>query len=140
MPYCSKQDLIDRFGEEELISLTDRDGMSMIDDQVLNQAIADADALMDGYLGSRYQLPLANVPQSLKPLACNMTRYQLHDDQSSEQVTERNKAAHAFLKSVSKGEISLGISEGGESAQSTDFAEIQSSGSVFSRSNSKSFI
>jgi phage gp36-like protein len=138
--YCSKQNLIDTFGNNELVSLTDRLGTGTIDDRVLNQAIQDASAIMDGYLGSRYQLPLANVPQSLIPLACNMTRYQLYDNEASEQVTERNKAALKFLESVAKGELSLGISTGGESATSTDFAEMQSAGSVFSRVNSSDFI
>lgn len=138
--YCTKQNLIDTFGNNELVTLTDRLGNGVINDQVLNQAISDASALMDGYLGSRYPLPLDNVPQSLIPLACNMTRYQLYDNEASELVVKRNDAAHAFLKSVAKGELSLGISSAGESVTSTDFAEIQSAGSVFSRTNSIDFI
>lgn len=138
--YCSKQNLIDSFGKEELVLLTDRSGMGLINDDVVNQAIKDASSLMDGYLGSRYDLPLAHVPQSLIPLACNMTRYQLYDKSASEQVTERNKAALKFLESVAKGDLSLGVSLEGEVATSNDFAEMQSSSSVFNRKNSSDFI
>ena len=44
MSYCTRQNLIDRFGEPELIQLTDLDNLGVIDDTVLNQAISDADA------------------------------------------------------------------------------------------------
>ena len=140
MPYCVKQDLIDRFGEDELISLTDRNNTGAIDESVLNQAINDACAEMDGYIASRYALPLINVPQTLKPLACNMARFNLYDEQASEQVTKRYDGALKFLQSVSKGEISLGVSDTGAKAQSTDFADIQSAGSVFARDKSSGFI
>lgn len=140
MPYCTKQDLIDRFGQDELVDLTDRDSTGMIDDTVLDQAISDASAEMDGYLASRYQLPLVNIPQTLKPLACNIARYKLYDEQASEQVTKRYDAAIKFLFSVSKGEISLGVDGSGSKATSTDLADIQSSGSVFARSKSTGFI
>lgn len=138
--YCTKQDLIDRFGENELVQLTDHDNLGFINDDVLNQAIADASAEMDGYLASRYSLPLATVPQTLKPLCCNIARYKLYDEQASEQVTKNNDAAIKFLFSVSKGEISLGVDSLGAKAQSTDFAEVQSAGSVFGRDKSSGFI
>ncbi|OUR62055.1 hypothetical protein A9Q74_06295 [Colwellia sp. 39_35_sub15_T18] len=140
MPYCTKQDLIDRFGEDELIDLTDRDNMSVIDETVLDQAIADGSAEMDGYLGGRYQLPLVTVPPVLKALCCNIARYKLYDEQASEQVTKRYDSAIKFLFSVSKGEISLGVDGSGAKATSTDLADIQSAGSIFARNVSKGFI
>jgi len=140
MSYCTKQDLIDRFGYDELINLTDRRNTGVIDDTVLSQAIADASAEMDGYLASRYSLPLITVPQALKPLCCDIARYKLYDEQASEQVTKRFDAAIKFLFSVSKGEISLGVDSLGSKAISTDLAQMQSAGSVFSRKKSQGFI
>jgi len=138
--YCTKQDLIDRFGQDELVDLTDRVNADVIDDSVLGQAIADAGAEMDGYLGGRYQLPLATVPPVLKALCCNIARYKLYDEQASEQVIKRYDSAIKFLFSVSKGEISLGVDGTGAKATSTDLADIQSAGSVFARSKSTGFI
>jgi phage gp36-like protein len=140
MPYCTKQDVIDRFGENELMDLTDRDNMGVIVDSVLDQAISDASAEMDGYLGGRYQLPLVTVPPVLKALCCNIARYKLYDEQASEQVTKRFDAAIKFLFSVSKGEISLGVDATGTKAVSNDLAQMQSAGSVFARDVSKGFI
>jgi phage gp36-like protein len=140
MPYCSKQDLIDRFGNDELVQLTDDANTGVINDVVLNQAISDASAEMDGYLASRYQLPLANQPQVLKPLACNITRYLLHDESAGDQVTKRYDAAIKSLVNISKGIISLGLTDTGTTAQSNDLVEMQSAGSVFARNKSTGFI
>jgi len=138
--YCTKQDLIDRFGQDELVDLTQLNNTGVIDETVLGQAIADASAEMDGYLGGRYQLPLDTIPPVLKALCCNVARYNLYDEQASEQVTKRYDAAIKFLFSVSKGEISLGVDDTGAKATSNDLAEIQSAGSVFARSKSTGFI
>ncbi|MBL4832237.1 MAG: DUF1320 domain-containing protein [Aliivibrio sp.] len=140
MPYCSKQDLIDRFGFDELVQLTDDANTGVINDVVLNQAIADASAEMDGYLASRYSLPLVSQPQVLKPLSCNITRHLLHDEAAGDQVTKRYDAAIKSLVNISKGIISLGLTNTGTTAQSNDLAEMQSSGSVFARSKSTGFI
>ena len=138
--YCTKQDLIDRFGQNELVDLTDRNSLGVIDDSVLNQAIADASAEMDGYLGGRYALPLVTVPPVLKALCCNIARYKLYDEQASDQVTKRYDSAVKFLFSVSKGEISLGVDSLGANATSTDLPQMQSAGSVFARNKSTGFI
>ncbi len=66
MGYATKQNLIDRFGAEELIQLTDRatPPAGVINDTGLNQALADAHAGADGYLGPRQTPPLpAGPPQ-----------------------------------------------------------------------------
>ncbi|WDE07289.1 DUF1320 domain-containing protein [Thalassomonas viridans] len=140
MSYCSKQDMIDRFGQDEMISLTDRNGMSMIDDDVLNQAIADATATINGYLGGRCPLPFTQVPETIKPLCCNITRYNLYDEQTTEQVTKRYDDAIKYLLGVSEGKISLGITAAGTDVKSTDLPAIESAGSVFSRGKSTGFI
>ena len=46
----TRQDLIDRFGEDELVLLTDREGRGVIDDEVLNRAIEDAEAETAAYI------------------------------------------------------------------------------------------
>ena len=62
MAYCTQQDMIDRFGSEDLIQLTDRNALGVIDATVLSAAIDDATDTMDTYIATRYTLPLAVVP------------------------------------------------------------------------------
>lgn len=134
MGYAVKQDMINRFNATELIQLTDRSGVAdAIDDTVLNSALADADAEIDVYLTSRYTLPLATVPRLLVNAACDVARYRLYEDRSTEHVTKRYDDAIKLLKMVSKGEISLGLDVNEELAAPAGGAQSTSAGRVFTR-------
>lgn len=109
--YCTVQDLIDRYGETEILELTDRDQSGSVDQTVAERAIDDASAEVDGYIGSRYDLPLDSPPAVLTRIAADIARYRLYDNLATEEVRKRYEDALRFLKSVGKGEISLGASE-----------------------------
>lgn len=134
MTYCTRQDLVDRFGEREVILLTDRDGSTgMVVDEVLDRAIADAEAEIDGYLGGRYTVPLDPVPTSIRRVACDLARYYLHDQAPTDVVRQRYEDAVRFLRAVSRGEVTLGVSESGTPIRPSEGAEIGSDGRIFGR-------
>lgn len=144
MPYCTSQDVIDRFGEDELIRLTAQPNAlgeygTEINQTQLDRALSDADATIDSYLAARYPLPLVNVLPILNRFACDIVRYFLHDTSPLDEVTNRYKEAIRFLEKVSKGEITLGVASDGARPDTMDGATIESAGSVFSRSDT-SFI
>lgn len=135
MPYCTQQNLVDRFNQLELIQLTDRANppAGTINTTVLNQAIADADAEINSYL-TGYTLPLATVPANLVRIACDITRYYLYDDSMVEQVKTRYDSAIKYLTQVAKGTISLGPDTAGAvAAVTSNSAEFASSPAVFGR-------
>jgi len=139
--YATRTDMITRFGEEELILLTDHDGdQGVIDEAVLTQSIADASAEIDGYLGGRYSLPLPNVPAHLTRICCDIARYLLHDEHAREPIAKRYDDAIRFLKSLASGQIGLGMPDEGDASPSNNTAQISSAGSVFARQSSKDFI
>ncbi len=109
MTYAIKQNLIDRYGSEELLQLTDRANTGLIDDTVIARALADADAEINGYLATHYTLPLAPVPAALEKLACDIARYRLYEDRVTEIVEKRYDDAIKFLQGVASGKVSLGI-------------------------------
>ena len=136
MPYCTQQDLINRFGEQELIQLTDRDVVGAIDTTVLNQAIADADAEINSYL-TGYSLPLASIPANLLRIGCDITRYYLAGNLVNDQVRNRYKDAIAYLTLVSQGKISLAPDiSGAVEPDNINLIEFSSGESVFSRGSS----
>jgi len=139
MSYCTQTDLIERFGESEIRQLSDRHNVGDIDADVVARAIADADGEIDGYLGGRFTLPLANVPTVLVRVACDIARYYLYDDAVSEQVVRRYNDARDFLRSAGRGDISLGVDANGAAPVSDNTATLESGGSVFNRSD-KGFI
>lgn len=140
MIYCTVADMQTRFDEWELIELSSPGGQS-IDATVIEQAIVDAEAEIESYLGGRYALPLNPVPKVLNRIACNLARYYLHDGSSNEAVDKAYKDALRFLKDVANGLVKLGVSTDGSEATSTSqTAEMQSDSTVWGRKNSGGFI
>ncbi|HAE40568.1 MAG TPA: DUF1320 domain-containing protein [Candidatus Riflebacteria bacterium] len=111
MSYAVVQDMVDRFGAAELIQLTDRSEVptGTYDSDLIEQALSDAEAEINAYLASRYALPLAEVPETLVRLTCNIARYQLYGSSLTEEVTKRYNDAIAFLKNVSRGDAVIGV-------------------------------
>lgn len=140
MSYATQADMVERFGEDELIELTDRARAGAIDATVLDRALADATAEIDGYLAARYQLPLTTTPLVLVRVCADLARYHLHDDQVPEAVKVRYQAAVDLLRRVSTGHVSLGVSDTGDVPTANDGAEIVSGGRVWGRDNSRGYI
>ncbi|WP_027366938.1 gp436 family protein [Desulfocurvibacter africanus] len=113
MSYASQQDIVDRYGEEALVLLADRDNDGVADPDVIAQTLADADAEIDAYLAARYQLPLATVPAVLKRLAVDIVVYRLAADAGTgtEERRQRYEDAVDLLKRISTGQASLGLAE-----------------------------
>lgn len=107
MSYAALQDMIDRFGEQELVQRTDRTDNAAIDTVVLGRALADADAEIDSYLATRYTLPLSSTPTVVNRLACEIARYRLFDDGVPETVRVRYQDAVSLLKRLASGEVLL---------------------------------
>lgn len=115
MTYASQQDLIDRFGEQELIRLTDRADppSDAIDADIVTRALEDADADINAYLVRQHTLPLDPVPRLVLNLACDIARYKLHAEHAPEQVEERHKSALKMLTDLATGKASLGDDDPG---------------------------
>lgn len=133
MTYATQQDLIDRYGETELIQLTDRTNLGVINVTVLNQALADADAEIDAYLAGRYAMPLASVPLVLKRAACDIARCGLYSDAAPELLVTRRKEAVRLLENIAKGTVNLGLDSAGAAAPAADTVQFVTGGKVFKR-------
>jgi len=134
MSYCTQQDMIERFGEEEIIQLTDVANIGVIDRVVLDNAIADATAEIDSYL-TAYTLPLATIPAKFTRLACDIARYFLYDDVATDEVEKRFDIATEYLKLIATGKIVLGPDVTGQSPTSENTPLIESEPALFARNN-----
>ncbi|MBE0529533.1 MAG: DUF1320 domain-containing protein [Rhodospirillales bacterium] len=141
MPYATQQDLIDRYGEDELIALTDRANppAGAIDAAVVARALADADSLIDGYVGSRYALPLAEVPPLLTQIACAVARYRLAKDGPTENLTKDHDTALRTLRDIADGRLALPVGETETPAPASVGVAIAGPGRVFSADTLKDF-
>lgn len=107
MVYATQLDMEARFGAAELAQLTDRAEGSVIDAAVVVRAIEDAAAEIDGYLASRFALPLVATPEVLVRLNCDMARYYLHDDAVTDAVRNRYTDAVRLLRAIAGGDVRI---------------------------------
>lgn len=131
LTYATVADLVARFGELELIQLTDVTNIppSTIDTPRVEVKLADAAAFVDGYVGQVYRLPLTGcakpatvpggeveyvAPPVITRLTCDLARYYLYDDLAPEnEVYRRYKAAVRELEAIANGGAELACPWGG---------------------------
>lgn len=111
MPYCTLLQLQDRYSERLLIQLSDREDVAAteIDTAMIDRAIADADAVIDGYLKPVYALPISTVPKLLTSISIRLSIYNAHSNVASEKITNDMKSAMAELRDISTGKIKLDL-------------------------------
>ncbi|UXF57489.1 DUF1320 family protein [Chromohalobacter phage YPCBV-1] len=105
--YASVADMIERFGEDEIVMLTDQAHTGEVDTAVAERALEDAAAEIDGYLASRYRLPVTDTPRLLSLLATDIARYRLQQPVATEQGRQRYEDAVSRLKGIARGDINL---------------------------------
>ena len=128
MPYATQAQLTKRYGEAMLVAATDRGSVpaGVPDAAVIADALAEADAVIDGYLAGRYALPLAQVPPLLADLAKALTIWKLHPYDAAPKLKDEYDAAMRMLRDIADGRVKLQLSgvetpgTGDTGAQMTD--------------------
>lgn len=81
---------------------------------IIDEAIADADGEIDGYLAKRYAVPLSPCPRVINKFSKDIAIYNLFSrigiDEGSDQKTYLNRynSAIKFLTLVAEGKVSIG--------------------------------
>ena len=116
--YCTEADLLKQISEAELISLTDDEASGAIVDEVVNRAIADADAEIDTYCVSRYTVPFETVPDIIRKISVDIAIYNLYARRRGAPDDRKDRYTNAirFLEAVSKGDVSIGTTDSGDGA------------------------
>lgn len=117
--YATADAMREKFGERELIQLTDTEEpyQYAININKLNRAMREANSEIDAYVGSRYSLPLQTIPPFLVEIGCNLARYYgvTGDLTENDPIKNRYESSIKTLTKISKGELTLGGSPAGES-------------------------
>jgi phage gp36-like protein len=129
--YCTQQDIIDRYGESELIVAADNDGDGEADENIVAKALEDASEEIDTFLAIRYTLPLNPAPAILKRLCVDMALYHMSMPPAiTEEKRKRYDDAIKLLTKISEGKVTLGAQ---------DPVEATSSGGAFFQANPTHF-
>lgn len=166
MTYAVAADLVGRFSAEEIAQRADRNVPRLVSGELLelavsggdtsgytpeelaaltktlatvDQALLDADNVINGYLARRYTVPVTNALPALQRFACDIARYFLYEDVVTENIENRYNAAVKFLKDVAKGDVNLG-DPAAAPAPTSDLPVMVSADVNFRRENSKGFI
>lgn len=135
MAYATVQDMIGRFGEIEMLRLSSVDGVlpDVVNPVPVEQALADADGIVDSYLRKRYSVPLSPVPQVITRASCILARYDLSvggDREPADQVKADRRDIVAWLTQLSNGTATL---EGVARIEATSSAQHRDRERMFGR-------
>ena len=144
MTYATAQDVINRYPNRDLVQLTNEDPTATtVNTTPITQALADASAEIDGYIESRFTLPLTDPPAVLNRLATDIAMYRmqslrpLHD---LEDARKRYDDAVAMLSKVASGDLTLGLSADNQEPPTAETEEtLQGPRRIFSRRKLKGY-
>ena len=113
MVYATPNDMTARYPNRDLVQLTNEDPtQTIVNTLALQQAVNDASAEIDGYLGSRFMLPLTDPPALLNRLTCDIAMYRLQSLRPLHDVADARKRyedAVELLVRVARGDVTLGL-------------------------------
>jgi phage gp36-like protein len=138
--YCTLADILDKIPESEVINMTDDEGEGVVNQGRVNDAIADAQALIDSYAGKRHNVPLDPVPRVIQRAACVIAIYNLFARRlgAPEEWQRRHEAQVRWLRDLADGKVTLG---GGDPTGTPNAEPVlaQSQTRIFSRDTLKDF-
>lgn len=118
MRYCSLADLQLTIPAMTLIQLSNDDGAAtLINIAVVEEAVRQAEELVDAHLRGRYNLPLTPVVSVIKDMTVNLARHWLYarrpeGEELPGAVVRTYKAALQMLEQIRDGKLTLGIPTG----------------------------
>lgn len=141
MVYATLDDMVGRFGETEMIEITDRQQTGAVDPVVAGGALDDASAEIDSYLAGRYALPFTATPRVIGRLCCNIARYQLctAGPRMTDEVRDRYRDAVRFLELAAAGKVTLGELPSGAPVQPGATIVFQSGSHIWGRGDHGAF-
>lgn len=128
MAYTDKNYFLKKIKEDDLKELI-KDEAGVPQDMYLEEAIASADNLINGYIKSTVDaIPLAEpVPSMIKQCSYYIATYMLHDRIQYNDIPERVKdnydLAINYLKDIESGKITLNLEIGKTSAGISYFVD-----------------
>jgi phage gp36-like protein len=144
MSYAIANDMIARYPTRDLVQLTNEDPTAtIVNSTVLEQALNDASAEIDGYLEGRFALPMSQPPAVLSRLACDIAMYRLQSLRPLHDLADARKRyedAIGFLLEAAKGTVTLGLSSSNEEpATGSGATTVEGPERVFDRNKLKGF-
>lgn len=140
MAYCTLDDIKKMIPVESLLQLTDDEQTGAIIESRVDEAIAQADSEINGYIANRYTVPFVVVPDILRKFSVDISIYNLYA-RKVEQIPEARQTRYdnaiRMLRDVAAGKAAL---DGGTTPETTDNeSNITSGARIFTRDKLEGF-
>ena len=142
MAYCTLDDIKRQLPEAVVMSLTDDSVTGSVDEGVVAEAIADADAEINAWMGGRYQVPFSPVPDVIRKISIDIAVYNLEsrrDGDPPEVRKDRYRNAVKLLESIARGIVTIGAEESAAPAGPADLPLFTTPDPVFTRETLEGF-
>lgn len=115
-----------------------------LDETLIDQDIAAAEAEVNGYLGTRYSVPVATGLELVKGWSLTLVEELAYSRSAAaglpEKIRDRVKAVRAALRDVADGRLSLGVDPApGERSSGGTFIAVEGNTPEFTRSKMDGF-
>jgi phage gp36-like protein len=110
--YLTADEYVARYGFAETVRLTDEDQTRVVNTVTLEAALRDATEIADAYIGTRYTIPLTDVPRVVSSIVGALAREALHKSRPTPEVTAAADRARSQLKDISSGKMVLPVDAG----------------------------
>ena len=108
--YCTQADLETVIGREALLNAAGDPSTDTVDTAAVARGIVAVSSLIDGWLRTRYSLPLPDVPEILRRAAARLVHAEIvgENTTTSELVESRAAAAQKLVEHIAAGKIRIG--------------------------------
>lgn len=107
--YCTAQDIVEDLTEKVVAQLSNDSDPNQVNQEIVNKYITDSSQLIDGFLRSRYVLPLSNVHAVIKKVCIDIVKYELYKRRGKvfESIQDLYDDSISTLQKIQKGMITL---------------------------------
>ena len=120
MSYSVLTDLQNGLRADALIQLTDDENTGQVNQDVVNEAIARGDAMINSYCSSKFIVPFAvPAPDIIRMLSEDVAIYHLYARRGEEipgSVNDKFRNALKQLADIAKGLVDLGVADSAEAS------------------------
>lgn len=141
--YATRTDFETALGADAVALILDRDRDADPDGTSIDQALVNASAEINGYVGARYDLPLAGPVPILRQTCIDIATYRLANSYAllTEDIRLRFEDAIRQLTSISKGLIALPVDKDQDGVGENTSVRVKTGGPerVFGRDSLEGF-
>ncbi len=107
--YCGIQDIKEDLTEKVVAQLSNDENPNLVNEEIVSKYISESSQLIEGFLRSRYELPLRNEHTILKKVCIDVVKYELYKRRGKvfDNIQNLYKDGIATLEKIQKGMITL---------------------------------